>query len=49
MTNVATSCNDTKLVINRSLTISEYKHGNLGVRGSVYSYILGSVDSKHIV
>ena len=49
MANLAAFCNDTILVINRRLTISEDKHGNLCVRGSVDSYILGSVYSKHTV
>ena len=49
MANLDASSNDTILVINRRLTISEDKHGNLCVRGSVDSYILGSVYSKHTV
>ena len=46
---LAASCNDTRSVINRVLGVSEYKHGNLVVRGSGYSYIFGSVDSKQTV
>ena len=42
------SYNDTRLVINRGLTVSEDKHGNLGMWGSVYSYLLGSLKSKHM-
>ena len=34
MANLAASCNYTKLVINRGLTDSKDKDGNLGVKGS---------------
>ena len=47
MENLAASHNDKILVINRSLTVRKDKHGILGVRGSLYYYILGSVDIKH--
>ena len=46
MENLFASLNDTRLVINHSLTVSEDKHFNLGVRGSVDSSILSSVDIK---
>ena len=49
MENLSASCNDTQLVINHSLTVSEYKHVNLGDRRSGYSSILGYIDSKHMV
>ena len=49
MKNVSASRNDTRLFIKRCLTFSEDKHGNLGIIGSRDSYILGSVDSKHMV
>ena len=49
MKNLAASRYDKKLVINRSLTVSEYKHGNLGVRRSRYSYILGSIYNRQMV
>ena len=49
MENLVASSNDTILVINRSITGSEVKHGNLGIRVSEDSSILGYVDSKHMV
>ena len=49
MANLAASRNDTRLVINHGLTVSEYKYGNLSVRGSVYFSILGSVYGKKMV
>ena len=49
MENLFASLNDTRLVINHSLTVSEDKHFNLGVRGSVDSSILSSVDIKYMV
>ena len=49
MADLAASCNDTILVINRGITGSEDKHGNLGVRGIGYSSILVYVDSKQMV
>ena len=49
MENLAASCNDKGLVFNRGLTVNEDKIGNLGIRRSGYSYILGYVDSKHMV
>ena len=49
MANLDASSNDTILVINRGLTVSEYKHGNLGIIGSGDSSILGSVYSKQLV
>ena len=47
MTNLASSCNNTILVTNRGLTVSEDKHNNLVVRGSGDSSTFGSVDSKY--
>ena len=47
--NIAASSNDTRLVINCSLNIGEDKHNTLGFRGNGNYYILGSVDSKHMV
>ena len=44
--NLSTSCNDTRLVINLCLTVSEDKHGNLVISRRGDSSILGSVDSK---
>ena len=50
MANLAASQNDTRLVINRGLTVAKDKYGNLGVRGgSGDSSLLGSVDSKQMV
>ena len=46
MKNLAAYCNDTILVINRGLTLSEGKHGNFVIIGRGYSCILSSVDSK---
>ena len=48
MENLAAYCNDTRSVINLRLTVSQYKHGNLGVRGSVNSSILGSAHHNDI-
>ena len=46
LANLAASCNDTRSVINHSLTASKDKHVNLGViRNGDYS-ILGSINSK---
>ena len=45
---LSASHNDTRLVINRDLTVSEYKHDNLGIIGSGDSSIMGSVDSKQM-
>ena len=47
MAKLAASNNDTRLVINRSLTVSEDKHGNFDVRGIRYYSILGSVNCKN--
>ena len=49
MENISASRNYTGLGINRGLTFGEYKHGDLGIRGSRYFSILGTVDSKQIV
>ena len=49
MSNLAASQSDTRLIINRGLTVSEDKYGNLGVRGNNDSSLLGSVDSKQMV
>ena len=49
MATLATSRNDLRLFIKRGLTVSEEKRGDLVVRGSGYSYILGSVYSKQMV
>ena len=49
MENLAACRNYTRLVINRDLTVGDNKHDNLGVRGSRYYYILGSIDSKQMV
>ena len=49
MANLAAYSNDTRLVIKCGLTSSEDKHGNLGVKGSGDSSILGYVDSKQMV
>ena len=46
MANLSVSYNDTILVINRGLTVSEDKHRNLCVRRSGDSSILGSIYSK---
>ena len=49
MANMAATHNDTRLVINRGLTVGEDKYGSLEVRGNSDSTILGSVDSKQMV
>jgi predicted GIY-YIG superfamily endonuclease len=49
MANMAASQQDTRLVINRGLTVGKDKYGSLGVRGSNDSSLLGSVDSKQMV
>ena len=49
MANLAPYRNYTRLVINRGLTVSEDKNGNLGVRGSGDYYILSYLDSKHMM
>ena len=49
MANLAASHNDTRMIINRGLTISDDNDGNLGVRGCGDSSILGSIDSKQMV
>ena len=49
MANLYASRNDTRLVINRDLTVSQNKNSNLGIKGSVDSSILGSIDSKNMV
>ena len=49
MENLYAFLNDTLLVVNRNITVSEDKHGNLSVIGSKYYFILGSVDSKQMV
>ena len=50
MLNLASSQNDTRLVINRSLTVAKDKYVNLGVRGgSGDSSLLGSVDSEKMI
>ena len=46
MEKLASSCNDTILVINRSLIVSEDKNGGLGIIGIGDSSILGFGDSK---
>ena len=46
MTILSASSNDTILVINRSLTVSEDKHGNLGFIELGDSSISGSIDNK---
>ena len=46
MSNWSATHNDTKMIINRDLTIADYKYGGLGVRGKGDSSFLGSVDSK---
>jgi predicted GIY-YIG superfamily endonuclease len=49
LANMAASQNDTRLVINRGLTVGKDKYGSLGVRGCNDSSLLGSVDSKQMV
>ena len=49
MANLAASRNDKILLINRGTTVSEDKHGNLGIRGSGDSSILVSIDSKQMM
>ena len=49
MANLAASQSDTRLIIDRGLTIGEDKYGNLGVRGRNDSTLLGSMDSKQMV
>jgi predicted GIY-YIG superfamily endonuclease len=49
MANMAASQCDTRLVINRGLTVGKEIYGNLGVRGNIDSTLLGSVDSKQMV
>ena len=49
MSTLDASRNDTRLVINRGLTVSEYIHGPLGGIKRGYSFMLGSVDIKQIV
>ena len=49
MANLAASQSDTRLIINRGLTVGNDSKGNLQVRGSKDSSLLGSVDSKQIV
>ena len=46
---LAASCNNTRLVIKRYLTVIVDKHVNLGVKGSGDSSILGSVDIRQTV
>ena len=47
--NLAASRNDTGLVINLGLTVSEDKHGNLAIKGRGESTILNDLDSKEMV
>ena len=49
MTNLAASQSDTRLIINRGITVGNDSNGNLQVRGSKDSSLLGSVDSKQMV
>ena len=49
MANMAASQSDTRMVINRGLTTSKDKYGNLGVRSTNDSSLLGTVDSKQMV
>ena len=45
MANMAASQHDTRLIINRGLTVGNEKNGDLEVRGSKDCSLLGSVDS----
>ena len=47
--NMAASQSDTRLIIERGLTVPDSKKDNLGVRGQNDSELLGSVDSKQMV
>ena len=49
MANLAASQSDTRLIIDRGLTVGKDKYNNLEVRGSSDSTLLGSVDSKQMV
>ena len=49
MANLAASKSDTRLIINRGLTVSSDKNKSLEVRGINDSSLLGSVDSKQMV
>jgi hypothetical protein len=49
MANLAASKSDTRLIINRGLTVSSDKNKNLEVRGINDSSLLGSIDSKQMV
>ena len=46
MANMAASQSDTRLIVERGLTVPNEKGDCLGVRGSKDSELLGSVDSK---
>ena len=48
MENLVAYLNDRMLFINCGLTVSEYKHDNLGILGSRDYSIFGSVDIKNI-
>ena len=49
MSNLSATYNDTRMVMNRGLTVVDDKYGGLGVRGREDSSFLGSVDSKQKV
>ena len=49
MANMAASQSDTRLIVERGLTVPNEKGDCLGVRGSKDSELLGSVDSKQMV
>ena len=49
ITNLSENHEDTQLILNRGLTISDDKHGGLGFRGKGDSSLSGYVDNKKVV
>ena len=49
LTNVAANHEDTRLILNRGLTVNDDKFGGLCVRGKKDSSLTGSIDSKQMV
>ena len=47
LTNISVNHKDTRLILNRGLTVSNDTFGGLGVRGKKYSDLLESVDNKN--
>ena len=49
MTNVAANHEDTRLILNRGLTVGDDKYGGLCVRGKSDNSLMSSIDSKQMV